>query len=186
VFYPQSCPLRLARDGVDVPDALGDAVLQPHPLEDDSKDTVHVEVDNSIDHDHPAADVVVEVEFDFDNNPLQLRPHEVYHVVVVVVGRDVDYYHQQPETRKVVVEVDNFVVGYYSPVAGYRTLVVGGIAGVVVVAGGLVDFHRRVISGESGRFGSLAPCWATIFYGGICGYSTNLTAGSSSPTEVMV
>ena len=177
----EACPENEA--GVDVPDALGDAVLPPHPLEDDSKDTVHVEVDNSIDHDHPAADVVVEVEFDSDNNPLQLRPREVYHVVV---DRDVDCYHQQPETRRVVVEVDNFVVGYYTPVAGYCTLVVWGIADVVVVAGGLVDFHRRVISGESGRFGSSTPCWAAIFYGVICVYSRDLTAGSSSPTEVMV
>ena len=95
--------------------------------------------------------MVVEVEFDSDNNPLQLRPHEVFHVVVVV-GRDVDCYRQPPGTRKVVVEEDNFVVGYC-------TLVVGGIADVVVV-GGLVDFHHRVISGESGRFGSSTPCWA--------------------------
>jgi hypothetical protein len=144
---------------VDVPGALGDAVLRPHPLEDDLKDIVHVEVDNSIVHDHPAADVVVEVEFDFDNSPLQLHLRGVYHVVVV--DRGVDYYHQRPGTRKVVVEVGNFVVGYCNPVAGCCTLVVGGIAGVVVVVDGPADFHRRVISGESGRFGSLTPCWAT-------------------------
>lgn len=162
MFYHQSCPFCTscseAGGGVDVPDALGDAVLRPHRLEDDSKDTVHVEVDNSIVHDHPAADVVVEVEFDSDSNPLQLPPREVYHVVVV--DRGVGYYHQRPGTRKVVVEVGNFVVGCCSPVVDYCTLVVGGIAGVVVVDG-LVDFHHRVISGESGRFGSLTPCWAT-------------------------
>jgi hypothetical protein len=160
VFYHQSCPLSvLAEDGVDAPDALGDAVLRPHPLEDDSKDTVHVEVDNSIVHDHPAADVVVEAESDSDNNPLQPHLRVVYHVVVV--DRGVDYYHQRPGTRKVVVGVGNFVVGYCSPVAGYCTLVVEGIAGAVVVVDGLVDFHHRAISGESGRFGSLTPCWAT-------------------------
>ena len=157
VFYYQSCPLQQSKSGVDVPDTRGDAVLRPHPLVDDSQDTVHVEVDNSIDHDHPAADVAVEVEIDSDNNPLQLRPHEVYHVAVVVRG--VDYYHQRPETRKVVAVVDNFVVGYYNPVAGYCALVVEGIVDVVAVDGP-VDFHRRVFSGGSGRFGSLTPCWA--------------------------
>jgi hypothetical protein len=101
--------------------------------------------------------VVVEVESDSDNNPLQLRLHEVYHVVVV--DRGVDYYHQRLGTRKVVVAVDNLVVGYYIHVAGYCALAVGGIADVVVVVvDDLVDFHRRVISGESGRFGSLTPC----------------------------
>jgi len=142
---------------VDIPDALGDAVLQPHPLEDDLRDTVHVEVDNSIDRDHPAVDEAVEVEIDSDNNPLQLLPHEVYHVAVVVHG--VDYSHQQPATRKVVAVVDNFVVDCDSPVVGYCALVVEGIVDVVAVDG-LVDFHRRVFSEGSGRFGSLTPCWA--------------------------
>lgn len=161
MFYHQSCPLSvLAEAGVDIPDARGDAVLRPHPLEDDSKDTVHVEVDNSIVHDHPAVDEVVEVEFDFDNNPLQPHFRVVYHVVVV--DRGVGYYHQRPGTRKVVVEVGNFVVDYCSHVVDCCTLVVEGIAGVVVVDG-LVDFHHRVISGESGRFDSLTPYWAVAF-----------------------
>jgi len=178
VSFRKGCPENEARG--DAPDALGDAVLQPHPLEGDSKDIVHVEVDNSTVHDRPAADAVVEVESDSDNNPLQLRPHEVYHVVVVV-DRDVDCYHQRPETRKVVVEVDNFVVGYYTPVAGYCALVVGGIADVVVVvAGGLVDFHRRVISGESGRFDSSTPCWATFCY-----WLYACTPGISPPTQTI-
>jgi hypothetical protein len=126
--------------------------------------------------------VVVEVEFDSDNNPLQLRPHEVDHVVVVVRG--VDYYHRLLETRKVVVAVDNFVVDYYIHVAGYCALAVGGIVDVVVVDG-LVDCPHRVISGESGRFGSLAPCWAISCSTRVRRDSKTLKADSSSPTDVI-
>lgn len=104
--------------------------------------------------------MAVEAESDSDNNPPQLRLLEVCVVVVVVVARDVDYYHQQPETKKVVVEVDNFVVGCYILLVVEEDIVGAGFDSDVV--GDLVDFLRRVFSGESGRFGSLMPSWAII------------------------
>lgn len=132
-------------------DARDDAVLQPHRQEAASKDIVHVAADNSIDHDHPAADEVVAAEFDSGNNPLQLHPG-VYHGVVDFGFGD----HQQLVTKKAVAVVDNFVVDCC--IADVAVAV--GIAGVA--ADVLVVVLHKVISGESGIFGSLKPCWAMI------------------------
>lgn len=72
------------RNSLDIRD---DAVLQLHPLVNCSEGIVHVEVDNSTDHDLLAVDEVVEAGIDSGNNPPQHHHHhlrEVYHVPAVV------------------------------------------------------------------------------------------------------
>jgi hypothetical protein len=96
----------------------------------------------------------VVADFGFGNNPPQPLHgvyHEVSHAVVDYGVVAVDS-HQLPETMKVVVGVDSLAVADYAVVAG-------GTAGVVVVGDLVVDLHK-VISGGSGRFGSLTPYWA--------------------------